>query len=449
MKFGTDGVRGVANSELTAEFALRLGRAAARVLSTDGASSVVLGGDTRVSTPMLEAALAAGFAAEGVDVRHLGVVPTPAVAFAAQRSGAMGAMVSASHNPYRDNGIKLFATGGVKLTDDIEAAIERELDAMQPPIGQPGRIAALGDAAPGRDGPGGDEIADYVDHVVAIAEGRAASTLRIVVDAANGAASALARTVFERVGADVVVIGDEPDGTNINEACGATNPATVAKAVLAHGADVGIALDGDADRLIAVDHTGRVVDGDHIIAIAALDLMARGLLANDTVVVTTMTNLGFHHAMRAAGVAVVTTDVGDRYVLEALADGGHVLGGEQSGHVIFADHATTGDGMLTAVALLDIIGRSGRSLADLAAAAMTSLPQVLVNVEVSERVPDVAELLAADVARLESELAGSGRVLLRPSGTEPLVRVMVEAATAAVADRVADDLASVVRARFT
>ena len=438
MKFGTDGVRGVANSELTAEFALRLGRAAARVLSTGDAPTVVIGGDTRISTPMLEAALAAGFAAEGVDVRRLGVVPTPAVAFAAQRTGAMGAMVSASHNPYRDNGIKLFATGGIKLADDVEAAIERELDAMQSPVGQPGRIAETGD----------DVIAEYVDHVVSIAGGRTGSSMRVVVDAANGAASSLARIVFERLGVDVVVIGDEPDGTNINDACGATFPAAVAEAVVARGADVGIALDGDADRLIAVDHTGRVVDGDHIIAIAAIDLAARGLLANDTVVVTTMTNLGFHHAMRAAGIGVVTTDVGDRYVLEALAAGGHVLGGEQSGHVIFADHATTGDGMLTAVALLDIIARSGWSLAELAASAMTSLPQILVNVEVSERVPDVAELLADDVARLETALAGSGRVLLRPSGTEPLVRVMVEAATAREADRVAHDLATVVRARF-
>jgi len=428
----------VANSELTAEFALRLGRAAARVLSTGDAPTVVIGGDTRISTPMLEAALAAGFAAEGVDVRRLGVVPTPAVAFAAQRTGAMGAMVSASHNPYRDNGIKLFATGGIKLADDVEAAIERELDAMQSPVGQPGRIAETGD----------DVIAEYVDHVVSIAGGRTGSSMRVVVDAANGAASSLARIVFERLGVDVVVIGDEPDGTNINDACGATFPAAVAEAVVARGADVGIALDGDADRLIAVDHTGRVVDGDHIIAIAAIDLAERGLLANDTVVVTTMTNLGFHHAMRAAGIGVVTTDVGDRYVLEALAAGGHVLGGEQSGHVIFADHATTGDGMLTAVALLDIIARSGRSLAELAASAMTSLPQILVNVEVSERVPDVAELLADDVARLETALAGSGRVLLRPSGTEPLVRVMVEAATAREADRVAHDLATVVRARF-
>ncbi len=448
MKFGTDGVRGVANSELTAEFALRLGRAAARVLGRSGSvTDVVIGGDTRISTAMLEAALSAGFAAEGVDVCRLGVVPTPAVAFAAQRTRAMGAMVSASHNPYKDNGIKLFAAGGIKLADDLETAIERELDAMQPPIGQPGRILLPNPAVPDRVRNGG--VGEYVDHVVSIAQGRTAPSLRVVVDAANGAAFELVRPVFERLGADVVVIGDRPDGTNINDACGATFPAAVAEAVLAHGADVGIALDGDADRLIAVDHTGRVVDGDHIIAIAALDLASRGALANDTVVVTTMTNLGFHHAMRAAGIGVVTTDVGDRYVLEALADGGHVLGGEQSGHVIFANHATTGDGMLTGVALLDIVARSERSLADLATSAMTSLPQVLVNVEVAERVPDVAALLAADVARLETQLAGSGRVLLRPSGTEPLVRVMVEAATALEADRVANDLAAVVRARFT
>ena len=451
MKFGTDGVRGVANTELTAEFALRLGRAAARVLGrSDGdgpVTEVVIGGDTRVSTPMLEAALGAGFAAEGVNVRHLGVVPTPAVAFAAQRSGAMGAMVSASHNPYRDNGIKLFAVGGVKLTDETEAAIERELDAMQPPTGQPGRIVSANPALPDPVRKGG--VGEYVDHVVSIAQGRTTPGLRIVVDAANGAACGLARTVFERLGAEVVMIGDSPDGTNINDGCGATVPTTVAAAVLERGADLGIALDGDADRLIAVDHTGRVVDGDHIIAIAALDLAARRALTNNTVVVTTMTNLGFHHAMRDAGIAVVTTDVGDRYVLEALADGGHVLGGEQSGHVIFADHATTGDGMLTAVALLDIVARSGRPLADLAVSAMASLPQVLVNVEVSERVPDVAIQLADDVARLERQLAGSGRVLLRPSGTEPLVRVMVEAATSDEADSVAADLAAIVRSRFT
>ncbi len=446
MKFGTDGVRGVANLELTAEFALRLGRAAARVLGTatsagPAVTDVVIGGDTRLSTPMLEAALSAGFASEGVDVHSLGVVPTPAVAFVAQQHGAMGAMVSASHNPYRDNGIKLFAAGGTKLADDVEALIETELDALQPPTATPAGIRTSHGLAGGID--------DYVDHVARGAEGRSLGGLKVVVDAANGAAAGLVRTIFERLGVSLVVIGDEPDGTNINDSFGATHPATVAAAVLEHGADVGIALDGDADRLIAVDHAGSIVDGDHIIAIAARDLASRGALADDTVVVTTMTNLGFHHAMRDAGIRVVTTDVGDRYVLEALAQGGYVLGGEQSGHVIFADRATTGDGMLTAVALLDIIGRTGRPLAELATSAMTSLPQVLVNVAVAQRVPDVAELLADDVARLDAELAGQGRILLRPSGTEPLVRVMVEAPTTAEADRVAATLAAAVRARFT
>ena len=437
MKFGTDGVRGVANTELTAEFSLRLGRAAARVLA-GGTHTVVVGGDTRASTPMLDAALSAGFAAEGVDVLRLGVVPTPMVAFVAQRLGAMGAMVSASHNPYADNGIKLFAAGGTKLSDDVESAIERELELLQPPVGEPVRIGSIDQSY----------TAAYVDHIAALAPDGAAGALRIVVDAANGAAHGLVRRVFERLGAEVIVIGDAPTGTNINDACGATAPGALATAVRDHRADLGIALDGDADRLIAVDHAGTIVDGDHIIAICALDMRNRGTLHHDTVAVTTMTNLGFHLAMRSAGIDVVTTDVGDRYVLEALGEHGLALGGEQSGHVIFADHGTTGDGMLTGVVLVDIVARSGRSLADLAASAMTSLPQVLVNVEVAERVPDAAALLADEVAKAEHELGEDGRVLVRASGTEPLVRVMVEAPTAGMANAVADGLAEVVRRRL-
>lgn len=447
VKFGTDGVRGIANTELTAEFSLRLGRAAARVLSRSAefpngaASNVVIGGDTRMSTPMIDAAVSAGFAAEGIDVIRLGVVPTPMVAFVAQRLGAMGVMVSASHNPFYDNGIKLFAPGGAKLSDEIEAAIEYELEALQPPTGAAGSII-IDDSriTAGRH--------DYTGHVLAITEGRRLDGLRVVVDAANGAASHLAGPVLKASGADVVVIAASPDGRNINDGCGATVPTHVAASVLELGADIGIALDGDADRLIAVDHTGAVVDGDHVIAIAALDLLERGRLANDTVVVTTMTNLGFHHAMRDAGIRVVTTDVGDRYVLEALAAGRHSLGGEQSGHVIFSDHATTGDGMLTAVALLDVVARRGRRLADLAAAAMTSLPQVLVNVEVGQRVPDVVEQMSDEIARVTAELADEGRVLVRASGTEPLVRIMVEAPTAEIAGRAADELAAVARHRF-
>lgn len=436
MEFGTDGVRGAANEELTAEFAVRFGRAAARVLGAE-TRQVVVGGDTRESTPMLDAALSAGFASEGVDVVRLGVVPTPLVAFEARRRRAVGAMVSASHNPYVDNGVKLFARGGTKLTDDVEELIEAILADLPPAAGRVGRIVEELDHGP------------YVDHVLSMLEGRRLDGLRVVVDASHGAASWLVHDVFEASGADVTVIGDAPDGRNINDGCGATHPETVAAAVRAAGADVGVALDGDADRLIAVDHTGRIVDGDHVIAITALDLRARGRLRNDTVVVTVMTNLGFRLAMHEAGIDVVETAVGDRYVLEALKAGGHSLGGEQSGHVIFADHATTGDGLSTAVALLDVVVRTGRPLAELAAEAMTSLPQVLLNVEVSRRLPDVADLLADDIARVESSLGDTGRVLVRPSGTEPLVRVMVEAATHDVARSAAESLVDVVRRRFT
>jgi phosphoglucosamine mutase len=439
MKFGTDGVRGVAGTELTTEFAFRLARAAARVLtSSNDARRVVVGGDTRESTELLARALGDGFRAEGVDVVSLGVAPTPMVAFEAQRLGALGAVVSASHNPYHDNGIKLFALGGLKLSDDVEQRIEAELESV--PAG-----AELVVAAPIRhDG----DHRPYVDHVLRYLEGRRLDGLRVVLDAANGAASVVGPEVLRAAGADVIVIADSPDGRNINDGCGATVPSYVAAAVLEHGADIGVALDGDADRLIAVDHTGSVVDGDHIIAIVAADLLAKGELRDDTVVVTVMTNLGFHLAMREAGIKVVETGVGDRYVLEALAAGGYSLGGEQSGHVIFADHATTGDGVLTALALLDAVTRSGRPLAEVSSAAMTSLPQVLVNVVVARRAPDVADVLADDIARVERSLGGGGRVLVRASGTEPLVRVMVEAPTHDAAQVAADDLAAVARRHF-
>lgn len=437
MKFGTDGVRGAAHTELTAEFALDLGRAAARVLATASNTRLaVVGGDTRESTPVFDAALCTGFSAEGLEVVRLGVVPTPMVAFEAQRLGALGAVVSASHNPYGDNGIKLFAAGGVKLQDEVEQQIEAELERLTTPNGPAGLIRASVDHEP------------YMNHVLAILEGRRLTGVKVVLDAANGAAYEVAPDVLRAAGADVVVIAAEPDGRNINKGCGATAPEAVAAAVLEHGADIGVALDGDADRLIAVDHTGAIVDGDHIIAIAADDLRALGQLRNDTVVVTVMTNLGFRLAMRDAGIDVVETAVGDRYVLEALAAGNHSLGGEQSGHVIFADHATTGDGLLTAVVLLDAMARTGRSLADLAAEAMTSLPQVLVNVRVAERVPDVADRLADEIALAETSLGETGRILVRASGTEPLIRVMVEAPTREQAQQVADDLASHARTRF-
>jgi len=449
MKFGTDGVRGVANSELTAEFALNLGRAAAQVLSRLGVDArqhtvelssavdvVVIGGDTRESTPMFRAALGAGFAAEGVDVIDLGTATTPMVAFEAQRLGVMGAVVSASHNPFGDNGIKLFAAGGRKLPDDVEAEIESALEGLETPTSSAGRIGTH------------DESEPYADHVLSLLGGRDLSGMKVVLDAANGAGCRIAPEVLRRSGAEVFVIADAPDGCNINDGCGATHPELVGAAVVEHGADLGVALDGDADRLIAVDHTGTVVDGDHIIAICAAGLRDQGLLANDTVVVTVMTNLGFRLAMEAAGVHVVETGVGDRYVLEALGAGGHSLGGEQSGHVIFADHATTGDGLLTAISLIDIVKRSGRPLADHAAGAMTSLPQVLVNVRVATRMADIAEQLADDIATVEADLGGTGRVLVRASGTEPLIRVMVEAPTAEAAQAAADQLADVARTRF-
>jgi phosphoglucosamine mutase len=436
MRFGTDGIRGRANVELTPELALALGRAAGRVLD---APLAVVGGDTRRSTPMLAAAVAAGLASEGVEVHHLGVVPTPAVAFEAATRGAIGVVVSASHNPHHDNGIKLFAPGGTKLPDEVEARIEAELAHPHPLApGEPANVfdAAVYDRASGPQ--------RYVEHVRSVLEGRDLAGLHVVVDAANGAASTLAGPTLTAAGARVTVIAAEPDGRNINAGCGATHPAALADAVRAHGADLGLALDGDADRLIAVDEQGGIVDGDHVMAICATDLRARGRLHHDTVVVTVMTNLGFRLAMDAAGITVVETPVGDRHVLEALRVGGHSLGGEQSGHIIFHDLASTGDGLLTGLALADVLRRDGRPLSAIAAASMTQLPQVLVNVAVAERRPDLLERLAGPLRRAAEELGDHGRILVRPSGTEPLVRVMVEAPTHELAETYAQRLAAAV-----
>ena len=436
LRFGTDGVRGVANTELTVEYALALGRAAARVL---GGPRIVVGRDTRRSGPLLEAALVAGFAAEGVDVELLGVLPTPAVALIAQSESVAAAVITASHNPFADNGVKLFAAGGTKLSDEVETGIERELHAL----GTPTRSGASVGTVTVRD----DALDRYVGHISGSFPGGLAGR-RIVVDAANGAMSAAAPAVLRALDADVIVTHAEPDGQNINADCGATAPAALSESVLEHGADLGLALDGDGDRLIAVDHRGRLVDGDRIIALCALDLRSRGRLAHDTVVVTVMSNLGFHRAMEREGINVVATDVGDRYVLEALASGGYSLGGEQSGHVIITEHATTGDGLLAGLVLLDLVERSGRSLAELSDAVMTVYPQVLVNVRVAERHPDIAVLMADEIATAGVELGAEGRVLVRPSGTEPLVRVMVEASSDVAARSVADRLAGAVRSRF-
>jgi phosphoglucosamine mutase len=435
LRFGTDGVRGVANAELTPELVLRLGRAAARVL--DG-STFLVGRDTRVSGPLLHAALTAGLAAEGASVVDLGVLPTPGVAWLSAADGVPAAMISASHNAFADNGIKFFAAGGRKLPDDVEERLEAELDrpvTSVPTGADVGRVSLAGDA-----------VARYCDALVGSLEGRRLDGLHVVVDCAHGAASDVAPAVLRRLGAEVEVIHAQPDGVNINAGCGSTHPESLQRSVVALGADAGLAFDGDADRVLAVDASGALVDGDQLIAICALDLRSRGRLKGDTVVVTVMTNLGFHLAMAEHGVRVEQTQVGDRYVLEALGRGGWSLGGEQSGHVIFSELATTGDGVLTGLQVLDVLRRSGRPLADLAS-VMTRLPQVLENVRVRDRgALESSAAVDAEIAAVEAELGDHGRVLIRPSGTEPLVRVMVEAPAADQAQAAADRLVAAVAA---
>lgn len=436
LRFGTDGVRGVAGSELSPELVLSLGRAAARVL---GGKEFVVGRDTRLSGPMLQAALSAGLAAEGLDVVDLGVAPTPAVAAVAAARGSAGAVISASHNPFHDNGVKLLAPGGLKLDDEQEERIERAVaDGRALPAGAPviGRLRADPDA-----------IAWYCERVVGSLEGRRVDGIRVVVDCANGAATTTAQRVLAAAGADVVdVIAAQPNGTNINEACGSTDPSRLVESVKSHGADIGLALDGDADRVIAVDEHGEVVDGDRLLAMFACDLRERGRLAGDTLVVTVMSNLGLQKAMERAGVRVHRTPVGDRNVLEALNANGWSLGGEQSGHIIFRELATTGDGVLSGLLLLDLVRRSGRKLSDLAAGSMLSMPQVLLNVEVPAGSPPIAESsrVSSEVEAVERALGQAGRVVVRASGTEPLVRVMVEAETEAAAASAAQRLVDAV-----
>ncbi|MGY1782159.1 phosphoglucosamine mutase [Geodermatophilus sp. SYSU D01036] len=443
--FGTDGVRGRANADLTPELALSVARAAASVLADrDGTSRpvAVVGRDPRASGEMLEAAVVAGLASAGAEVLRVGVLPTPAVAFLTAETGAdLGVMISASHNPMPDNGIKLFSRGGHKLPDAVEAAIEqtiavsrRSTDGHRPTGADIGRV---------RDLPGAGE--DYAKHLLSTLTA-SVSGLRLVVDCAHGSAATVAPDVYRRAGAEVTVIGGEPDGWNINDGIGSTHLGPLTDAVRETGADLGIAHDGDADRCLAVTADGRVVDGDAILAVCALALKERGELARDTVVATVMSNLGFHHTMRDAGIAVHTTAVGDRYVLEALREQGLSLGGEQSGHLVFLDHATTGDGLLTGLALLSRVAATGSSLADLAS-VVRRLPQTLVNVPVRDRIRVVeSEAVGSAVNAAEAELGDDGRVLLRPSGTEQLVRVMVEAPTQELADGIASRLAAVVAA---
>jgi phosphoglucosamine mutase len=457
--FGTDGVRGVAGRELTAQLAMDLAVAGAAVLCGSpghrGAARpmAVVGRDPRRSGEFLEAAVVAGLASSGVDVLRLGVVPTPAVAYLTDALGAdFGVMLSASHNPAPDNGIKFFARGGIKLPDAAEDEIERRLAA---PHG--GGEAAGGTRADGgvpwlgfgRVTDAAGEQERYLDHLLSSLPRPAGREplrgMRLVVDCAHGAAYDLAPRMLRRAGAEVIAIGTEPDGDNINQGCGSTDLTALQEAVVAHGADAGIAHDGDADRCLAVDSCGQVIDGDQIIAVLALALKDAGALADDTVVVTVMSNLGLRLAMRDAGISVVETPVGDRYLIAAMREGKFVLGGEQSGHIILLDHATTGDGLLTSLHLLATAASRGQPLGELAK-VMTRYPQVLISVPgVDKALASSSPELSEAVRVAEAELGDSGRVLVRPSGTEPVVRVMVEAVDAGRAEHVAGTLADQVR----
>ncbi|MFH9423083.1 phosphoglucosamine mutase [Streptomyces sp. NPDC017529] len=444
--FGTDGVRGVANADLTAELALGLSVAAAHVLAEAGTFEghrpvAVVGRDPRASGEFLEAAVVAGLASAGVDVLRVGVLPTPAVAYLTGSLGAdLGVMLSASHNPMPDNGIKFFARGGHKLADELEDRIERTYRSHS--SGEPWERPT--GAGVGRVKDYDQGFDNYVAHLVGVLPNRL-DGLKVVIDGAHGAASRVSPEAFARAGAEVVTIGTDPDGLNINDDCGSTHIGNLRAAVVEHGADLGVAHDGDADRCLAVDREGNEIDGDQILAVLALGMREAGTLRKNTVVATVMSNLGFKLAMEREGLTFVQTAVGDRYVLEEMKAGGYALGGEQSGHVIALDHATTGDGTLTGLMLAARVAATGRPLGELVR-VMDRLPQVLVNVpDVDKtRVATSPEVTSA-VAEAERELGATGRVLLRPSGTEPLVRVMVEAADIEQAGAVAGRLADVVK----
>ncbi|MFE5948403.1 phosphoglucosamine mutase [Streptomyces sp. NPDC056480] len=444
--FGTDGVRGVANADLTAELALGLSVAAAHVLAEAGTfeghrPTAVVGRDPRASGEFLEAAVVAGLASAGVDVLRVGVLPTPAVAHLTGVLGAdLGVMLSASHNAMPDNGIKFFARGGHKLADELEDKIEAVYEEHR--TGAPWERPTGSGVGRVRDYDQGFDT--YVAHLIAVLPNRL-DGLKVVLDEAHGAAARVSPEAFTRAGAQVVTIGAEPDGLNINDGCGSTHLGLLKAAVVEHGADLGIAHDGDADRCLAVDAAGNEVDGDQILAVLALAMREAGALRGDTVVATVMSNLGFKLAMEREGLNLVQTAVGDRYVLESMKEHGFALGGEQSGHVIVLDHATTGDGTLTGLMLAARVAATGKSLADLAG-VMERLPQILINVpDVDKSRVKTSGDLAAAVSAAEQELGSTGRVLLRPSGTEPLVRVMVEAADIEQARAVAQRLADVVK----
>lgn len=443
--FGTDGVRGLANELLTPDLAVSLGRAAASVLAGSDDSPhrlgrrprAVVGRDTRASGEFLDHAISAGLAASGMDVTRVGVLPTPAIAhLTASQDVSLGVVISASHNPFPDNGIKFFARGGYKLEDAVEDRIEAALseDLPRPTGADVGRVIK------------GETVADqtYINHLVdSVATDL--SGLRIVVDASNGAASNVGPAALRNAGAEVIAINASPDGLNINADCGSTHPEQLQAYVRSVGADMGVAYDGDADRCMAVDADGNLVDGDQIMGLLAVGMKADGTLGSDTLVVTVMSNLGLILAMREHGIRTVQTGVGDRYVLEKMLQGGYTLGGEQSGHVIDTLHATTGDGVLTSLRVAARMKRTGKTLAELAS-IVQRLPQTLINVRgVDKAAAGTNKAVQDAVADAEKQLGETGRVLLRPSGTEPLVRVMVEAASQEESDRVAAGLAAVVK----
>ena len=444
--FGTDGVRGVANKELTCDLAYKLGRAGGYVLTNNEYKvKVVVGKDTRQSGDMLEAALIAGLMSIGCDVITVGVIPTPGVAYLTRKYGAeCGVVISASHNPMEDNGIKFFNKDGFKLDDEIELKIEEYIDNMEKiaynPIGNEVGVRIHKHTA----------AQDYVDYLKSIVD-TDLTGLKVVLDCANGAAYKVAPEVFRELGAEVIAMNVTPDGENINHKCGSTHPEGLQKAVVEHNADLGLAYDGDADRLIAVDETGTIVDGDHIMILGAVYLKKQNKLANDTLVVTTMSNIGLHVAAKEYGIDLAITDVGDRYVIEEMKKSGHNLGGEQSGHMIFLDYNTTGDGTLSSLIVSKIVKEDGKTLSE-QSALMTTYPQVLINVDVRNEVKNKFmenDEIRTEIEKLEKLMAGTGRVLIRPSGTQPLVRVMLEGKDEGQIRELAQELADLIKAKLS
>lgn len=450
LTFGTDGVRGEFGKELTERYAASLAEVAAQILQC---KVVVVGRDTRESGVLLELAITKALMGRGVEVQLMGVAPTPAIAFAARQHNVVAIAITASHNLYQDNGIKIFGAGGRKLSDDEQQRIEHEMSLRD---GATGNVesnmapsAIVGAASSTTNSVARPELLqEYCDWLVASVRHGALENLHIALDCANGAFSMLAPEVFSKLGATVTTMNATPDGRNINLQCGATHPGPLSEVVKSVGAHFGVAFDGDGDRLIAVDELGRIVDGDHLLAISALQMKQQGTLRNNKVVVTVMTNIGFHQAMKGAGIEVVTTPVGDRSVLVALEENSLSLGGEQSGHIIYRDFATTGDGLFAAIKLAVVVADSKKLLSEIAEQAMTSFPQVLINLRVAKRVDAIDQMFKGEIETAQKSLGDSGRVLVRASGTEPMVRVMVESQQQSTAEKVAATLADAISARL-